>query len=174
MTKKIITIAMIFIVLFIFSACYEDTISINDKQSLVRIHIRADSNEERDQTVKLKVRDELIAYLSPKLEGVEEFDEAYEIISNSVEALELRADRVLQENGFSYTAEVELKKEYFPTRMYGNVVVESGVYDALIVRLGSGKGDNWWCVVYPPMCYLDGSGQVKFKSKIKELIDRYN
>lgn len=173
MLKRVLPIIMIFTILFIFSGCYENTITINDEQSLIRIHIRADSNDESDQAVKLKVRDEIVAYLEKSLYGITDFDKAYELISGSLGTLKRRSESVLKQNGFYYGANVSLKKEYFPTRMYGNVVVESGTYDALIIELGSGKGDNWWCVVYPPMCYLDGDGDIKFKSRIKELIDKY-
>ncbi len=174
MKKIFILTALMIATISIFSGCYENTITINDEQDLVRIHIRADSNDKDDQEVKLKVRDAIVGFLEPRLNNVRDFDEAYGIILRLCPTFASIADEVLRQNGFGYSASVSLTREYFPTRMYGNAVVESGVYDALIINLGSGKGDNWWCVVYPPLCYLDSSGKVVYKSKIKELFDRYS
>lgn len=172
--RRIAFLMVIIMSAFIFSACFEDTITINDEQSLVRIHIRADSNDEEDQRVKLEVRDAVTNFLAPALNSAADFDDAYGIISRACPKLKAISDEVLRSRGFEYTAKVRLTKEFFPTRMYGNVVVESGNYDALIIELGSGKGDNWWCVVYPPLCYTGGGDKPVFKSKIKELIDRYS
>lgn len=140
---------------------------------LLRLHIRADSNDSADQSVKLLVRDDIVAYLTEQNKNVTTFKEAYENISTQLGELKKIADRRLKKEGMSYVSEVKLTREYFPTRSYGNVVVESGEYDALIINLGSGKGNNWWCVVYPPLCYLDATDDFHYKSKFKELIDKY-
>lgn len=149
--------------------------NLDEGYSLIRIHIRADSNDAADQAVKLKVRDAVCAYLEKELSGVTDFQSAYKGIKKRLEKIESAADEVLKREGFSYTAKARLNNEYFPTRSYEGVVVESGYYDALILELGSGKGDNWWCVIYPPLCYLEAQGQggFQYKSKIKELWDKY-
>ena len=87
--------------------------------------------------------------------------------------IERVAARVLRENGFSYGARASLRREQFPTRVYADATLEAGEYDALILELGSGKGDNWWCVVYPPLCFTSGNGNVVYKSKIAEIIKRF-
>ena len=88
--------------------------------------------------------------------------------------IEKEAERVLQANGFSYGARVDLKKEKFPTRVYGEYTLPAGEYAALIVRLGRGNGDNWWCVVYPPLCFAGEAGQnIIYKSKIQEIIQNW-
>lgn len=175
MKKKIIAIFMILSVCIIFCGCFEDNITIDEGYCLIRIHIRADSNEKKDQEVKLKVRDEITSYLTHKLKGITDRDKAYTTLQSCLPTLKSKADMVLKDNGFDYKSCVRLNNEFFPARMYNNVVVESGYYDALIIELGSGSGDNWWCVIYPPLCYLDGggSGGVVYKSKIKELLDKY-
>ena len=76
----------------------------------------------------------------------------------------------MAENGKKYRAKVELKQEAFPTRVYNDVVLESGVYDALIITLGEGLGDNWWCVVYPPLCF--SSEKVEYRSVIVEFFKK--
>ena len=80
------------------------------------------------------------------------------------------ANQVLAKNGFNYKATVAVRNEEFPTRVYEDLTLESGYYDALIVELGRAKGDNWWCVVYPPMCFTGNESGIIYKSKILEII----
>lgn len=172
--KKILCLLLSFCIFMIFCGCNAHN---NDsaEYSLLRIHIRADSNDDDDQAVKMLVKEAVTNYLTGALDGVNTFDEAYGILEKSLDEIESRAEEVLTDNGFFYGAEAELNNEFFPTRAYENVVVESGFYDALIINLGSGKGDNWWCVIYPPLCFVSteaGEG-FKYKSKIKELWDKY-
>ncbi len=172
-SKIIAATAIIFAFAYIFCGCAGDTTS--EKYSLIRIHIRADSNEEKAQAVKLKVRDRVSEYLEKELDGVTDYSKAYELLEAKLEKLKEISDETLKENGFSYTSRVRLNNEFFPTRSYNDLVVESGYYDALIIELGSGKGDNWWCVIYPPLCYLEakGSGDIKYKSYFAELFKKY-
>ncbi len=81
--------------------------------------------------------------------------------------------KVLTESGFSYGANAKVTKEEFPTRVYENVTLEKGEYEALIVNLGSGQGDNWWCVIYPPLCFADENTPYVYKSKILEIINDF-
>jgi len=81
--------------------------------------------------------------------------------------------KTLQEEGFSYGARAQIKQEYFPTRVYDEYVLSAGEYTALILELGKGKGDNWWCVVYPPLCFAATNTNVIYKSKIKEIIENW-
>ena len=142
---------------------------------LLRIHIRANSNDSGDQTVKLKVRDELNRIITDKVADAGTFDVAYSRLSKMLPTLKKAADGVLRENGYSYESRVRLNNEFFPTRTYEGIVVESGYYDALIVELGSGEGDNWWCVVYPPLCYVaaDGKSGIEYRSLIAELWKKF-
>lgn len=149
----------------IFSVSCANTTTVNERDVL-RLHIRADSNAAEDQEVKLKVRDKIIKYLAD-LDARSVKDAKRKVASKTNTLIEI-ANRTLIENGFSYKASATLKNEFFPTRSYGDVTLESGYYDALIISLGSGEGDNWWCVIYPPLCYLEGNGGVKYKSIIRE------
>ena len=172
--KRILCILLTFCIFMIFCGCFAHN---NDsaEYSLIRIHIRADSNDADDQAVKMLVKESVTEYLTRELDGVDSFEEAYSMLDERLSVIESAAEKVLEENGFYYGAEAKLNNEYFPTRAYEDVVVESGYYDALIINLGSGKGDNWWCVVYPPLCYVkaDVADGFKYKSKIKELWDKY-
>ena len=143
-------------------------------QEYIRIHIRADSNEAAAQAVKYKVRDEIVDYLTPVVATCENKEESIREISARLPDLSELASAVLRKNGFFYGASADLKTEKFPVRVYEGHTLPAGEYLSLIVYLGSGQGDNWWCVVYPPLCFAAPTGQnVIYKSKIAEIITRF-
>ncbi len=139
----------------------------------LRIHVRANSNSEYDQTVKYIVRDGIVEYLTPVVAECESKSDAEREISKRLDELSLLATKILYENGYTYQARASVKQEKFPTRVYDDLTLQAGVYDALIIELGAGKGDNWWCVIYPPLCFSGGNltaGNIVYKSKIIEII----
>ena len=139
----------------------------------LRIHIRADSNENEAQAVKYCVRDCLVDYLTPMVAYCQTKEQAEKKIAEKLDELSAVAQKVVRENGFSYGVKAELKTEQFPTRIYDGYTLPAGEYTALIIKLGRGEGDNWWCVVYPPLCFAATTSDVIYKSKIKEIIDRF-
>ena len=143
------------------------------ESAYLRVHIRADSNAAEAQAVKYQVRDAVVGFLTPTVASSETKAEAMKNIAEKLPAIEAVAEDVLRANGFSYGARATLRREQFPTRVYENVTLEAGVYDALILELGAGKGDNWWCVVYPPLCFSSGGGNIVYKSKIAEIIKKF-
>ena len=114
----------------------------------------------------------IVDYLMPLAASCESKEEAMAALKKAIPAIEAVADEVLAENGFSYTAHAEVRREEFPTRVYEDVTLEAGMYDALIVELGTGEGENWWCVLYPPMCFSgEATGEnIVFRSRIAEII----
>ena len=137
----------------------------------LRIHIRADSNEEAAQEVKYEIRDEVVETLIPVLSQTRDKAEAIRGIEKNLSKIIKAAEDVLKQRGFSYGATAELTVEYFPARVYDGVTLPEGEYDSLIVNLGSGKGNNWWCVAYPPLCFSTaGKTNVAYKSLILERI----
>ena len=142
----------------------------------LRIHIRANSNSDEDQAVKYLVRDKVVEYLTPVVGECESKSEAIEKINEKVLEISQVASKTLCENGYFYGGKAKLREENFPTRVYEDVTLPTGVYDALIIELGEGKGDNWWCVVYPPLCFSGGkaaAGNIVYKSKIAEVIKEW-
>ena len=142
----------------------------------LRIHIRANSNSEIDQSVKYEVKDAVVEAMIPLLSNCETKKEAENVLSNNFAKIESVANNVLKRNGFAYYSKARLATEEFPTRSYDGVVLEKGFYDALILDLGSGEGNNWWCVVYPPLCFLQSnpSGEnVVYRSKLIEIIKSF-
>ncbi len=141
-----------------------------EQTAYLRVHIRANSNSEEDQAVKYKVRDKIVEFLTPTVAECGTKSEAMKKIGAKLPEIAAVADGVLRANGYFYGAKASLRKEEFPTRVYADATLPAGVYDALILELGTGSGDNWWCVVYPPLCFAGGSGNIVYKSKIAEII----
>ena len=145
--------------------------SFSVKAECIRIHIRANSNTNIDQNVKYAVKDEVVKFLTPIIGETVDFEEAKQKVEASISEIERVAERVLERRGFSYGARVRLTRENFPARSYDGYVLEEGVYDALIIELGEGDGNNWWCVLFPPLCFTPvGKGDtIEYRSKIFEL-----
>lgn len=125
------------------------------KESFIRMHIRANSNSAEDQTEKLAVRDELLEFLSHQTDEIDSVEEARQFLQQNIRELEACANSCLQERGSDNRAEICLRKEAFDTRDYVDFSLPAGVYEALVVEIGSGEGNNWWCVVFPTLCLQD-------------------
>ena len=171
--KKLLPIALavasIVLIVFLCGRGPQST----EADAYLRVHIRADSNEGAAQAVKYEVRDAVVEFLTPVVADCESKKEAMQKIGGLLPQIEEVAERVLLERGFSYGARASLKREEFPTRIYAETTLEGGTYDALILELGSGTGDNWWCVVYPPLCFTSGNGNITYKSKIAEIVKNF-
>ncbi len=122
------------------------------RTSCVRLHILANSDSDKDQKVKLLVRDALLESGSALFSGVVTADNAAQILDESKEQMIAVAEKVLNENGLPYGADIVLCNEYFTTRTYGDYTLPAGRYTAVKVLLGEAEGHNWWCVMFPPLC----------------------
>lgn len=122
------------------------------QNGILRLHVVANSDEEHDQTQKLMVRDSVIAYLEPKLEGVVDKEQAMALIKKELSALKRVAEETLLAVGTELPVRVFLQKEEFDTREYETFSLPAGVYDALRIEIGNAEGKNWWCVVFPSLC----------------------
>lgn len=166
--KKVVIIIGLILVVIVGALC------LPTKQvdyDYLRLHIRANSNSEIDQKVKYEIKDKMVQFLTPHLCNVESKEKAIEIVNSYSNLLKSECFQVLKENGFNYSVNIKINNEYFPTRTYANTTLESGYYDAVIVELGEAKGDNWWCVMYPPLCFVnknENNNQIKYKSIVCE------
>ena len=157
--KIILTITIIAISLYMTFSCTYFTASAGTvKEDVVRLHILANSNSKADQEVKLKVRDALLETNASILSDSVTKENAKEHFENSKEILLRSAKETLEENRFNYNVKITLQEEYFETRAYGNLTFPAGQYTALKVVLGEGKGKNWWCVMFPPLCIPAADG----------------
>ena len=143
------------------------------KNDYLRIHVRANSNDAIDQDIKYKVKDEVVKFITPYAAQCVDKDRAKEVIGGILGEIESVCDKVLRENGFTYTSRASVRAEEFPTRVYGDLTLENGVYDALIIELGTGTGDNWWCVIYPPLCFTSPTTDIKYRSLIYDIINSF-
>lgn len=140
----------------------------------IRIHIRADSDDEKAQAVKYKVRDAVVKELSPIVAECDGFEEAARRLKTQEKRIAQVSTNVLKEHGFDYAANAQVRTEFFPTRVYGEYTLPAGEYLSLIVELGEAQGQNWWCVIYPPLCFSGQAGvPVRYKSKIAEIIQEW-
>lgn len=124
----------------------------------VRLHVVASSDSEEDQAVKLIVRDAVLNETKDIFAGCTDKKQALAGLAASLGRVESAANRILSENGFSYTARAYVCDMYFDTITYGDATMPSGVYTALRVELGDASGHNWWCVMYPPLCVMASDG----------------
>ncbi len=125
--------------------------------NLIRLHIIANSNDPPDQALKYKVRDAIIAALSPELLKLHSRTEAEALVASEQDRIVNIAEQAVLAGGYSYPARVELGDFAFPTRTYGDLVLPAGTYRAVRVVLGKGAGANWWCVLYPPLCFVNAA-----------------
>lgn len=178
MTRKKFVSVLLFALTLIIAAvtlCACDNTQERLAKECVRIHIRANSNLDKDQAVKLAVRDEITAYLSSRLENCKSKAEAVKTLEKEENNLVEIANSTLYKHGFEYKASIALKSEHFPDRKYDGYTFPEGDYDALIIYLGEGVGDNWWCVAFPPLCFVPDtkSGEkIVYKSWVKEWLER--
>ena len=124
---------------------------------LIRLHVLANSDHPDDQTVKLKVRDAVIEYLTPHLAGAIDSSDARRIVSEQEEALEAVVRDTVAEAGADYPVRLDTGRFEFPIRAYGGLVLPAGRYEAVRILLGEAEGKNWWCVLFPPLCFVSGT-----------------
>ena len=140
----------------------------NISNDVFRLHILANSDSEYDQSVKLKVRDRVLEYSKSLFESASSKDEAESLISQNLDNITRVAQNELKYLGCDQNVKAEIKKMYFTTRYYDSYTLPSGMYDALRITIGSGKGHNWWCVMYPSICVSAASEQ---DEKAKRALD---
>lgn len=122
---------------------------------LIRFHVIANSDSVEDQTLKLKVRDKVLDYVSPLLKKSNSIEESRIILKKEDDNIKDLALKVIRENGFDYKIQTTLSRENFPVKSYGNITLPQGEYEAYRIIIGSGRGQNWWCVMFPPLCFVD-------------------
>lgn len=154
------------IFLFINAVSYVNAVSSNLSDGVFRLHVIANSDSEEDQLLKYKVRDSLIKYMNEICKDVSSKQEAMSIAKKHIDDFYNIANDVIVDNGYDYPVNIAFGKYDFPTKKYGDISLPAGVYDALRVEIGTASGQNWWCVMFPPLCFVDvSSGIVPDSSK---------
>lgn len=137
-------------------------------QDVFRLHILANSDSEADQSLKIKVRDEVLDYTEDLFNSANSKEEAERIISDNLQSISNVAYQTVLDNGYDYVVTAEITNMYFTTRYYEGYTLPSGMYDALRITIGDGEGHNWWCVMYPSICISSAEDK---ESKAKEALD---
>ena len=168
---------ILFAILTIFVAGCEKVNNGYSANDYLRIHIRANSNSVEDQNVKYLIKDRVVEYLSPIIADCKTKEDMINSVKSNLNNIEQVANEMLDLNGYNYTSNAYIDEEFFPTRIYGQYTLEADVYDAIIVELGEANGNNWWCVVYPPLCFVNAEETstkgFKYKSKLVEIIKNF-
>lgn len=169
--KRLILLLSLFIITFtyILNPLIEEKILEKEsyKDEIIRFHIRANSDKEEDQELKLKIRDEILKEMGEKFKDTTSLDESRKIIIDNMEQMKYITEDVIKEEGEDYSVEVTLGQDNFPTRKYGNLVFPAGDYETLLITLGEGEGQNWWCVMFPPLCFVDITHSVAYNLEKK-------
>ena len=164
--NALVLIILLFFYITISAISYATTVSSDISDSVFRLHVLANSDSEEDQNLKYKVRDALISYLEEIDKDASSKEEVIELITNHLSDFETIAEQTIIENGYHYDVTVEIGNFDFPTKNYGDISLPAGYYDALRVKIGEAKGQNWWCVMFPPLCFVNvSSGVVPEESK---------
>lgn len=165
--KKYLLLLIVSVSFLLLSAySYVNAVSNNLADSVFRLHVIANSDSEEDQNLKYKVRDSLIEYMNTLTNNMNTKDEVIQIAKEHIQDFKNIAQNVVKENGYDYEVNIEIGNFSFPTKTYGDISFPAGFYDALKVEIGKAEGQNWWCVMFPPLCFVDvTSGVVPEESK---------
>ena len=165
--KKILIIFILFLTYFLISLfSYSNAVSSSISENVFRLHVIANSDSKEDQYLKYKVRDNLIKYMNSISKDISTKEEAIKLANENIDNFSNIAKNTILENGFNYDVKIEIGNFDFPTKTYGDISLTAGFYDALKVEIGEAKGKNWWCVMFPSLCFVDiSNGVVPEESK---------
>ena len=157
---------LLFIYTTICAFSYAQNISQDIANSVFRLHVLANSDSTQDQNLKYKVRDNLLIYMNEICSDCKTKEEAISLVEKNKDNFKQIALDTIKNEGFLYDVNINIGNFEFPTKNYGDVSLPAGFYDALRVEIGEAKGHNWWCVMFPPLCFVDiSSGVVPEESK---------
>ena len=168
--QKIQMVAILSFLLILYSSLcafsYAKNVSEDISDSVFRLHVIANSDSKEDQDLKYKVRDKLIDYMNNISENCNSKEDVISLAKEHQNDFQKIAEDTVRENGFDYSVKINIGNFEFPTKHYGDISLPAGFYDALRVEIGDASGQNWWCVMFPPLCFIDvTSGVVPEESK---------
>lgn len=165
---KRIFVLLILLCLFILVSAisYVDAVSNDIADSVFRLHVIANSDSKEDQELKYKVRDKVLEYMNSIAQNCTSKQEIIELVTTHKDDFQTIAKQVIIDNGYDYNINIYIGEFDFPTKNYGDISFPAGTYDSLRIEIGESKGQNWWCVMFPPLCFVDvTSGVVPEESK---------
>lgn len=174
MKPAIIILLLLTLFILISAISYVDAVSNDIANSVFRLHVIANSDSDEDQNLKLKVRDELLIYMNEISKDCKSKQEAIQIAKEHEKEFKNIAENIVKKNGFNYDVKISIENAEFPTKYYGDISLPAGTYDSLKVKIGEAKGKNWWCVMFPPLCFVDVSSGIVPESSKKEIKENLN
>ncbi len=175
MKKTLITLTIILITYMIIGVKAQEIVEIPDEA--IRIRVIGNSNSEYDQEKKQELRKEVQLYMQNLLKDAKTVSEARNIINNNLENIDTNVDNYLHDLKYNTSYKINFGLNYFPEKEYKGIKYKEGLYESLLITLGEGQGNNWWCVLFPPICLLEAeeteTNEVEYKSFVKEIIEKY-
>lgn len=171
--KKCVILLVLTIVmglLLIYTYIGDTEFDKNDHEGIIRLHVIANSDAPDDQELKLKVRDAVIEYMN-KQEDLKDAGDTRRYLETNLGRLEKIADGIIAAEGYDYSARADMGIRYIPEKTYGDITFPAGNYEALNITIGNGQGENWWCVLFPPLCLLDEGTVSTDEKALSELTD---
>ena len=173
MKKVIFVIIIVIISIFVY---INVNASVVIPSGAIRVRVVPNSNDVYDQEMKQKVKDYVSGYMYLKLKDVDNVIEARQIIKGNISGLNTGIKKIFEKNGYDMDYKINFGKNHFPDKEYKGVVYNEGDYESLVVYIGEASGDNWWCVLFPPLCLLEAdeadTGEVEYKSIVGEMLDK--
>jgi stage II sporulation protein R len=151
------------------TAIHNSNIQEGIAKNIIRFHVIANSDSTADQALKLKIKDKLVDSLSPLLSDVNSIDDARYILSKNLDFIQKIAEESIKQYGYNYPVKVTMGDCFFPLKVYGSCTFPPGVYEALRVQIGAAEGKNWWCVMFPPLCFVDDTYGIVDETTNKKL-----
>lgn len=173
MKKTIITLIIILVTYMVIGVSAEELVEIPNEA--IRVRVIANSNSDYDQEMKQQIKTEVQLYMQDLLKDAKTTDEARTIITENIKNLNKRLDIFLQQINYNKEFKINFGLNYFPEKEYKGIKYKEGLYESLLITLGEGKGNNWWCVLFPPICLLEAEEgeEIEYKSFVKEIIEKY-
>lgn len=169
--RLLLLLLLLFIYTFICAFSYVSAVSTDIQDSVFRLHVIANSDSAEDQNLKYIVRDKVLEYINSISGNETSKEDVINLAKSNINEIQKIAENTINENGYNYSVKLNIGNFAFPTKTYGDISFPAGFYDALKIEIGEAKGQNWWCVMFPPLCFVDvTSGVVPEESKevIKE------
>lgn len=164
--RAFIIIILLCLFILISAISYVNAVSTNIANSVFRLHVIANSDSKEDQELKYKVRDKIIKYMNSIAQNCTSKQEVIQLVNEHRQDFQSIAKQVIHDNGYNYNVNIDIGKSDFPTKNYGDISFPAGTYDSLKIKIGESNGQNWWCVMFPPLCFVDvTSGVVPEQSK---------
>lgn len=163
-----------FVLLFLqYLTVTKSTIAMQNEiaSDIIRFHVVANSDSEKDQVLKLQIKDALTKSLESTLKTAKNVEEAKILLQNNLQYMEELSNTIIRNNGFDYQATASIERGYFPLKVYGDLSLPPGEYEAVRIELGMAEGQNWWCIMFPPLCFVDATYNIVPDSSKKQLKD---